>query len=152
MPPFLRPIHKAKQSQVEPKMGDTQQSFRMIGEVRAPHHADPDVIAQLPTFRAALRHAINHSGFDQEVIAEALGIDPACFSRMVREPRNVAARPRELPHEKLAGFCMVTGSLAPIQWQDAQLGLEPVSMRETRIQRLERQLAAERERTQQVAA
>lgn len=131
-------MRKAKQSQVEPKMD--QQALRMTGEVRAPHYADPDVIAKLPTFRAALRHSINHSGFAQEAIAEALHIDPASFSRMVREPRCVAARPRELPHDKLADFCMVTGSLAAIQWQDAQLGLEPVSMRETRIQRLERQL------------
>ena len=123
-----------------------QHSLRMIGEARTPHLADPDVIARLPTFRAALRHAINHSGFAQEAIAEALKIDPASFSRMVREPRNIAARPRELTHEKLADFCMVTGSLAPVQWQDAQLGLEPVSIRETRIQRLERQLAEERGR------
>jgi hypothetical protein len=121
-----------------------QQSLRMIGEARAPHHADPDVVAKLPTFRAALRHAINHSGFDQEAIAAALKIDPASFSRMVREPRNIAARPRELPHDKLAAFCAITGSLAPLQWQDAQLGMEPISMRETRLQRLERELEAER--------
>lgn len=124
----------------------------MLGEVRQPHHADPDVIARLPTFRSALRYAINHSGFAQEAIAEALEIDPASFSRMVREPRNIAARPREFPLAKLADFACITGSLAAHQWLDARLGLEPVSMRETRIQRLERELAAERERTQAVAA
>lgn len=127
-------------------MGDTQRSFSMIGEVRAPHHADPDVIARLPTFRAALRYAINHSGFEQEAVAIGLGIDPSCFSRMVREPRHVAARPREFPCEKLHGFACITGSLAAQQWLCAQVGQEPVSMRETRIQRLERQLAEERAR------
>lgn len=133
-------------------MGYPQGELRMLGEVRAPHLIDPDVVSKLPTFRAALRYAINHSGFAQEVIAEALKIDPSCFSRMVREPRNVAARPREFPMEKMADFAIVTGCLAPIQWLCAQVGQEPVSMRETRIQRLERELAAERERAQAVAA
>lgn len=121
-------------------MGDNQQSltYRMA-EVRTPHLADPDVIERLPTFRAALRFAINHSGFEQEAIAQALGIDPSCFSRMVREPRHVAARPREFPCEKLRDFAHVTGSLAAQQWLDAQVGMEPVSMRETKLQRLERE-------------
>lgn len=132
-------------------MGDTQGNLRMLGEVREPHHADPDVIARLPTFRAALRFAINHSGFAQDAVADALGIDPASFSRMVREPRHVAARPREFPLGKLADFARITGTLAAHQWLDAQVGQEPVSMRETRIQRLERELAAERERTRVAA-
>lgn len=121
-----------------------QHALRMIGEVRVPQMVDPDVIGKLPTFRASLRFAINHSGFDQESIADSLGIDPSSFSRMVREPRCVAARPRELPHGKLHDFCVITGSLAPVQWQCAQFGKEPVDMRETRVQRLERELAAER--------
>lgn len=141
---FFRRNRKANQSQARPKMGYTQTELRMIGEARAPHLADPDIIARLPTFRSALRYAVNACGFAQEAVAEALGIDPASFSRMIREPRCIAARPREFPHEKLRDFCIVTGSLAPLQWTDAQLGLEPVSMRETRIQRLERQLAEER--------
>lgn len=123
-----------------------QSEFRMMGEVRQPRLADPEVIQRLPTFRASLRLAVNHSGLDQEEIAVALGIDPASFCRMLREPRHVAARPREFPHEKLGDFCRVTGSMGPIQWQAAQLGMEPVSMRETRIQRLERELAEERSR------
>lgn len=118
-----------------------QSEFRMMGEVRQPRHADPDIIARLPTFRAALRLAVNHSGLDQEEVATALEIDPTSFSRMLKEPRHEGARPREMPHEKLAAFCRVTGSLAPIQWQAAQIGMEPVSMRETRVQRLERELA-----------
>ena len=123
-----------------------QQKLKMIGEVRQPQMADPDVVAQLPTFRAALRHAINRSGLDQEAISEAMGIHATCFSRMIREPRSVAARPRNLPNDQLADFCRVTGSLAPLQWLCAQVGKEPVDMRETRVQRLERELAAERER------
>lgn len=129
-----------------------QQSLRMIGELKTPRLADPDVVSGLPTFRAAMRHAVNRSGLDQEAIADALEIDPASFSRMIREPRKVAARPREFPHEKLAAFCRVTGSLAPIQWQDMQAGMEPVSMRETRIQRLERDLAEARRVVSSVAA
>lgn len=123
-----------------------QSEFRMVGEVRQPRPADPEIITRLPTFRASLRLAVNHSGFDQEEVANALGIDPPSFSRMLKEPRHVAARPREFPHEKLGDFCRVTGSLAPLQWQAAQMGMEPVSMRETRIQRLERELAEERAR------
>lgn len=124
-----------------------QQPLRMIGQARAPHLADPDVVASLPTFRAALRHAVNHSGFDQEAIAEALGIDGSCFSRMLKEPKHEWARPRQFPHEKLADFYAVTGSYAPLQWLASRVGMEPVSMRETRVQRLERELAAERART-----
>jgi hypothetical protein len=121
-----------------------QGNLRLIGEVRTPRMADADVIAGLPTFRAALRFAVNRSGIDQESVADALGIDPASFSRMIREPRKVAARPREFPHEKLADFYAVTGSLAPLQWICARSGMEPVPMRETRIERLERELAEAR--------
>jgi hypothetical protein len=122
-----------------------QQKLRLIGEVRNPHLADPEHIEGLRTFRAALRYAVNRSGIDQEAVAEALGIDPASFSRMIREPRNIAARPREFPHEKLPDFYAVTGSYAPLQWACGRAGMEPVSMRETRVQRLERELAEARQ-------
>lgn len=117
-----------------------------MGEVRQPRLVDQEIVSRLPTFRAALRLAVNHSGLDQEEVAKSLGIDPASFCRMLREPRHEGARPREFPHEKLGDFCRITASLAPIQWHDAQMGMEPVSMRETRIQRLERELAEERAR------
>ena len=123
-----------------------QTELRMIGEVRIPRLVDPDTVGGLPTFRAALRFAINRSGFDQEAVAVELGIDPSCFSRMVKEPRHAYARPREFPNEKLADFCRITGCLAPLQWLAGQVGYEPVSARETRIQRLERELAEERAR------
>jgi hypothetical protein len=118
----------------------------MLGEVRIPRLIEPDVVSRLPTFRAALRFAINHSGFDQETVAAELGIDPACFSRMVKEPKHDGARPREFPHAKLADFCRITCCLAPLQWLAGQLGYEPVSARETRLQRLERELAEEKAR------
>jgi hypothetical protein len=117
----------------------TELRYRMA-EVRTPHAADPDVVSRLPTVRAALRHAINVSGFDQEAIADALRIDPACFCRMVREPRT-NSRPRAFPLEKLADFARVTGSLVVNQWLDMQMGMEPVALRETRVQRLQRELA-----------
>lgn len=123
-------------------MGDTSQqslAFR-AAEVRVPHHDDPDLIDGLPTFRAALRHAIARSGFTQEAVADALGIDTSSFSRMVCEPRSFAARPREFPHEKLCAFANITGSLAAHQWLCLKVGQEPVSIRETRLQRLERQV------------
>lgn len=118
-----------------------QQSFRMIGEVRTPHNADPDDVAKLPTFRSSLRYAINRSGFDQEAVADALRIDHSSFSRMISEPRRANSRPRNFSAEQLADFMMVTGSLCPIQWLCSQVGLEPVSIRESRVQRLERELA-----------
>lgn len=129
-----------------------QEIFQMTGEVRQPRMADPDVVARLPTFRSALRLAVNHSGLAQDEIAETLSIDPGALSRMLREPRHDNARPREFPHGKLGDFCRVTGSLAPIQWQALQLGMEPVQARETRIQRLERELHHERLRVVESAA
>lgn len=123
-----------------------QSPIPLIGLVRQPNPADPDIVAQLPTFRSALRHSINHSGLTQEVIAQALRIDIASLSRMIRDPSHLGARPREFPHDKLEHFCRITNSLAPIQWHDAQLGFEPAQIRETRLQRLERELAEERAR------
>lgn len=123
-----------------------QQSFPLIGEVRQPVMADPDVVLQLPTFRAALRFAVNHSGIDQESVADGLGINPGDFSRMVREPKHDNARLRHMPADKLADFARITGSLVAQQWLMARLGMEPAHMRETRIQRLERELARERMR------
>jgi hypothetical protein len=121
-----------------------QQTLPMIGEVRRPHDADPELIASLPTFRSALRHAMNRSGLTQDAVAEALKIDGASFSRMLKEPRTAYARPREFPHEKLSDFMLVTGCLAPLQWLCFQSGREPIALRESKMQRLERELAEER--------
>lgn len=120
-----------------------QQSFRMIGEVRTLHRADHDDVEKLPTFRASLRYAINRSGLDQEAVADALGIDHSSFSRMLSEAK-FGARKRQFSTELLADFCAVTGSLCPVQWICSRVGQEPVSIRETRVQRLERELAAAR--------
>lgn len=124
----------------------SQSTLPMIGEIRQQHMADAEVIAKLPTCRAAMRYAVNMSGIDQEGIAGSLGIDAASFSRMLKDPKYSHARPRNLPLDRLADFCRITGSLAPIQWLNAQLGLEPVAIRETRMHRLERELELERRR------
>lgn len=123
-----------------------QSELRMVGEVRQPKHIDADIVTRLPTFRSSLRHAIAHSGIDQEEVAGALEIDAGDFCRMVKEPRHAAARQRNLPAEKIPNFCRVTGSLAPVQWLDAQLGLAPVARLETRRERLIRELAEEEAR------
>lgn len=134
-------------------MGDTSQqtlAFR-AAEVRTPHHDDPDLIDSLPTFRSALRHAIARSGFTQEAVADALEIDSASFSRMVNEPRSLTARPREFPMEKFAHFANVTGSLAAHQWLCHKVGQEPVSIRETKLQRLEREVQELRANASRIA-
>lgn len=118
-----------------------QPQLRLIGQVREVRHADADVVAKLPTFRSALRYAINHSGIDQEEVAYALELDPACFSRMVKEPKHEGARMRNLPASKLAAFARITGLLVAQQWLCMQVGQEPVAMRETRADRLRRELA-----------
>lgn len=118
-----------------------QPQLRLIGQVKEPRHADADVVSKLPSFRAALRYAINHSGIDQEEVASALGMDPGCLSRTIRDPKHDNARKRNFDVTELATFVRVTGSFAPIQWLCMQLGQEPVHMRETRAQRLRRELA-----------
>lgn len=92
-----------------------QEMFRMTGEIRQPRLEDPDIVCRLPTFRAAMRYAVNHSGLLQEEVADALGIDPGGFSKMLREPRHDGARQRVFPPEKIDDLCRVTGSYAPIQ-------------------------------------
>jgi hypothetical protein len=121
--------------------GPSQTSLRLIGEVRTPRLAEPELVERLPTFRAALRYAINHSGLAQEEIAGALGINAGDFSRMVREPTHDGARLRAFPSEKLEDFARVTGSKAPQQWLAFRIGDELIAQRETRRQRLERELA-----------
>jgi hypothetical protein len=118
-----------------------QPHLRLVGQVKEPRHADADVVAKLPTFRAALRYAINHSGIDQEEVAAALQMDPGCLSRTIKEPKHDNARVRNFDAAQLATFIRVTGSFAPVQWLCMQVGQEPVSMRETRAQRLRRELA-----------
>lgn len=124
-----------------------QSSLPMLRSVCPPRLADLEVIAALPTYRASLRYAINHSGVTQEDLASALRIDQAGFSRMIRDPRHPGAKPREFPHEKLADFCLLTGSLAPVQWQAFRSGHSLIAKVETRLERLERELAAERARS-----
>lgn len=118
-----------------------QSELRLMGEVRQPHPDDLEVVTKLPTFRSALRRGIALSGLDQEEIAHALDIDAGEFSRMVKDPRRPTSRPRAFPADKLATFSRVTGSLVVQQWLDAQVGMEPIPMRETKEMRLERELA-----------
>ena len=116
----------------------------MLKTVCPPRLVDDETILRLPTFRSSLRFAVNQSGLTQEDIAEVLRIDNASFTRMICDPRHIGARPREFPHEKLSDFCLVTGCLAPVQWHAAKPGMMLIASRESRIQRLERELAAER--------
>lgn len=118
-----------------------QHALRLIGEVREPSFADQDLVERLPTFRAALRYAVGHSGLTQEEIAAALEINSGDFSRMVREPTHDGARLRAFPVEKLADFALVTGSKVAQQWVAHRVGDELIPQRETRMQRLQRELA-----------
>lgn len=117
-----------------------QQELRLIGQVKRPERVAEAVIDGLPSFRAALRHAVNHSGLNQCEVAEACGIDPGEFSRMLRDPKREGARPREFPHDKLPLFCRITNSKAPAQWHAIQMGDELTPRRiesmEQQIQRL----------------
>lgn len=124
-----------------------QNPLPMLKAVCPPRLADLEVVAALPTFRSAIRYAINHSGVTQDDLAQALRIDPPGFCRMIREPRHEGAKPRAFPHEKLGDFCLLTGSLAPIQWLAFHSGHTLVAKTETRIQQLTRELAAERARS-----
>lgn len=123
-----------------------QHELRLLGEVRRPAQVAESIIADLPTFRSALRYAVNHSGLVQCEIALACGIDPGEFSRMLRDPRAGRGRAREFPSEKLATFCRVTNSKAPVQWMAQQVGDQLVPWRqetaEQRIARLEAENAA----------
>lgn len=121
-----------------------QSALPILKTVCPPRPADMEVVGRLPTFRSALRYAVNHSGLGQEDIAEVLGIDRASFSRMICDPRHHGARPREFPHEKLSDFCLVTGSIAPIQWHAFRAGGVLAFGPETRVAHLERELAAAR--------
>lgn len=115
-----------------------QQELRLIGQVKRPEHVSEAVIDGLPSFRSALRHAVNHSGLDQCEVAIACGIDPGEFSRMLRDPKRENARPREFPHNKLPLFCRVTNSKAPMQWHALQVGDELIPRR---MEAMEQQLA-----------
>lgn len=123
-----------------------QAALPLLKSVCPPRPAEMPIVATLPTFRSSLRHSIDRSGLAQEDIAENLVLDVSSFSRMIRDPRHASARPREFPHDKLADFCLLTGSIAAVQWHAFRLGYALVPLRDVRGQNLERDHAADRAR------
>lgn len=122
-----------------------------LAECRTPAFVEADAVMQLPSYEAALRRAVNHSGFDQEVIAVALGIDAGEFSRMLKDKKQ-GGRNRVFPAALLPLFNRICNSMVVSQWICAGNGTEPVHMRETRVQRLERELTEARKQSLRVAA
>jgi predicted XRE-type DNA-binding protein len=118
-----------------------QDELRLMGEVRQPRPDEIETIERLPSFRAALRHAISLSGLLQEEVAKALEIDKGEFSRMVNER---SSRARSFPADKLGAFARITGTMVVQQWLADQIGQEVICKRESKVQRLERQLAEAR--------
>lgn len=128
-----------------------QQELRLIGEVRRPERISEVAIGQLPSYRAALRFAVNRSGLDQCEIAESCGIDAGEFSRMLREPKREGSRLREFPTEKLALFCRVTNCKAPVQWLAMQLGDELIPYRPETAEQCIARLEAENAKLRRAA-
>lgn len=129
-----------------------QNELRLMGEVRQPRHDELSYVERLPSFRSALRRAIALSGLLQEEVAQALGIDKGEFSRMVNDPQRASSRPRSFPADKLDAFARVTGTLVAHQWLSDRVGQELISKRESKVQRLERELAEARSASQAEAA
>lgn len=130
---------------------DVQMEMRYrIAELRTPQFADADEVLRLPSFEAALRRSVNQSGFDQEAIAQGLGLDPGEFSRMLKE-RKPGGRNRVFPPALLPAFNRICNSMVATQWICGGNHCEPVHMRETRVQRLERELAEARQQVRAAA-
>jgi hypothetical protein len=142
--PFLRPGERGKQRQVRAIV--YQSPLPLLKSVCPPNLSELTLIAGLPSFRSTLRMGVNESGMLQEDIAEILRYDATSFSRIIKDPRHAGDKSRNLDHEKLADFCLVTGCLAPVQWHAFRAGYGLVALRELRAQNLERLHAPDRAR------
>jgi len=80
-----------------------------IARRAAPAHVPVETIALQPTMTGAINLAINASGLADKEIADALGIDPATWSR-------IRSGQAHFPQDRLDPLCDLLGNDIPLQW------------------------------------
>jgi hypothetical protein len=122
------------------RRSDIQDNPNIVRQIGLGHMGQPlkvpvslDVVAQIPTFNAAVSHCVNLSGLDRKRIYGALKIDPGTWSKI--ESGKAA-----FDHDKLEDLYDLCGNEAPLIWQMNSRGYDWASVRKKQSE-LERQLA-----------
>lgn len=96
-------------------MAKSQLNFLIPGAIGKPQMVDPELVAQCPTKKEAIRLCIHLSGLTQKVVCERLGIDPGHFSRIMSGKGH-------FPDDKYPDLYSVCRNYAPLQWEAMKCG------------------------------
>ncbi len=112
----------------------TQAGLPLIGAAPAPQLLEPVIVAKT-TFNGVLTYAAQHSGMEDQDLAEHMHISPGYMSRFMRGVAQQWAK-------RMLVFMRTTGCLGPLQWMADQMGCDVVlrSSRDAEIRALEAEL------------
>ena len=105
-------------------VGDSQvqREIPIFSALKDPQEVPHELVVQCKDELAAINLCINLSGFTDDTLCDALGIDPGHWSRIRKGRGHFPARKRL----RLMSLC---GNLLPVQFEAWKLGrrLEPIS-------------------------
>lgn len=113
----------------------SQVGLPLLGVVPTPRLLEPATVARA-TFNGVLTYAAQHSGMEDQELAESMHISAGYMSRFMRGVAQQWAK-------RMVVFMRTTGCLGPLQWLAHQMGCDLVvrASNEARIRELEAELA-----------
>ncbi|WP_295541029.1 hypothetical protein [uncultured Pseudacidovorax sp.] len=114
----------------------TQAALPLLGEAPHPRLLDPNTVNKT-TFNGVLTFAAQHSGMEDQELAEHMHISAGYMSRFMRGIAQQWAK-------RLLVFMRTTGCLGPLQWMADQMGCDLVlrSAHDAKLRELHAQIAA----------
>lgn len=117
-----------------------QSVLPLVRDVAAAFTVPIEMVWGLRTQGQALDLAIRASGLEQKEVYMALGIDPGTFSKILSDKAT-------FPLDRLRSLCTILKNRIFLDWINYQVGCMAVVIQSD----AERELAAERERTKNLA-
>lgn len=117
-----------------------QGELHILGAINALDFVDEVLLERCKTFKHALAvsQGLARTNATDGSIADAIGRDPAVWSRIKNKPKN---RPAFMPEDEYLHLCTALGNLGPLQWLAMQVGCRLQRGVESRAAKLRRELA-----------
>lgn len=114
--------------------------MNILGAITALDFVDEVLLERCKTFKQALAvsQGLARTNATDGALADAIGRDPAVWSRIKNKPKN---RPAFMPEDEFLHLCTALGNLGPIQWLAMQAGCRLTRGAESRADKLRRELA-----------
>lgn len=117
-----------------------QGELHILGAINALDFLDEAILERCKTFKQALAvsQGMARTNATDATIADAIGRDPAVWSRIKNKPKN---RPAFMPEDEFPHLCAALGNRGVVQWLAMQVGCRLVVREESRADKLRRELA-----------